>query len=181
MPITYPDFLVAVQWRAARVALGSSALRGQGAGVAGPARRFLSTLPLADFAVANAATFEARLASSTRALRRRFPRGAGSWGLARKLLNIFLREALYTSYLEERYHLQRAERLFEVPLDSITADRILASTQRPLSPWPGVKHLTWRVSAEYQACALSYARREGVARIHLDALWWGVRKPVVAA
>ena len=52
------------------------------------------------------------------------PKGAQAWGTARKALNIFLRDALYTTYLSKRYGLPRAEASLEIPLDSITAVRL---------------------------------------------------------
>ena len=168
MPYLTPsEFIDAVRARAARVAVGASALRGQGAGIAVPARAFLANLSLAEFSVSRADLFELRLATATRALRCRFPAGSGSWGLARKLLNIFLREALYTRYLADRYRLQKAEFLLELPLDSITAKKLLALPNVRLPPWPGVKYLRSRVSSQFQAVALAHAQEKGMARVHL--------------
>lgn len=99
---------------------------------------------------------------------------AASWGLARKLLNIFLRDSLYTSYLASAYGLAAAEELFKIPLDSITARRIRAENSE-LAPWPRVKNLLPPTSAAYQAQALDIARRANLARVHLDAVWWGAR------
>jgi len=42
--------------------------------------------------------------------------------MARKLLNIYLRNALYSTYLREAFELDTAEHLYEVPLDSIVAN-----------------------------------------------------------
>lgn len=174
--LTPSEFIDAVQARAARVTVGASALRGQGAGIAVPARAFLATLPLAEFSVSRADLFQLRLAKATSALRCRFPAGTGSWGLSRKLLNIFLREALYTRYLADRYRLLKTEFLLELPLDSITAKKLRALPNGGLPPWPGVKHLRWPVSSQFQAAALAHAQEKGIARVHLDAVWWGHRE-----
>lgn len=166
-------FIQAVQGRAARVTLGASALRSQGPGVADAARPFLATLSLAPFAVSSGRVFAKRLDQATVALQATFPHGSGSWGLARKLLNIFLREALYTRYLAERYQLAKAEASFELPLDSITARRLLELRGAHLPRWPGVKHLSPEASYKYQVAAAAHAADLGISRVHLDAIWWG--------
>ena len=94
--------------------------------------------------------------------------------MARKLLNIFPRDSLYTGYLSQAYRLSVAERLLEIPLDSITAKQIRKRLPE-LPRWRGVKYLDPQTSAAYQAAALLIGEREGVARVHLDAYWWGVR------
>ena len=175
------EFLVAVQARAARVAVGASAIRGQGKGVALPARNFLASLPLREFSTTRRKQFALRLDARTAELQRRFPKGTGSWGLARKLLNIFLREALYTTYLTESYKLAKSEPFLEVPLDSITGKQLCALPASSLCRWPGVKHLKPDLSAEYQAVAETHAQAAGISRVHLDALWWGQRKGEHAA
>jgi len=115
-----PRFLAAVQARTARISASASATRGQGKGVVKAARDYLTTLPLSEFALARRTLFLARLEYHTLALVKVLPAKARRWGLARKLLNIFLRDALYTTYLAERYGLKRSELFYEIPLDSIT-------------------------------------------------------------
>jgi hypothetical protein len=170
------DFLRMVQHRTARVAVSASATRGQGAGgVVESARDFLSTLKLAQFQTKDQRTFARRLNAVTKRLVARLPKRATSWGLARKLLNIFLRNSLYTTYLAREYGLATSERFLEIPLDSITARRI--RQKAPALPrWLGVKHLDPDRSTAYQAAALAIAGRKGVARVHLDTFWWGARK-----
>jgi hypothetical protein len=104
------------------------------------------------------------------------PRAGRSWGVARKVLNIFLRDALYTVYLRDAFRLGRGEGLFELPLDSITAQRLRACVPRgQLPPWVGVKRLAPDASDLYQATAQTVADGRGIARVHLDAYWWGAR------
>jgi hypothetical protein len=174
MPIV--PFIEAVQTRAARIACSVSATRGQGAGVVASGREFLAQLPLAQFAVSRPSLFQRHLDEATQGLCNAFPKSGRSWGLARKVLNIFLRDALYTTYLSEKFGLSRAEQCFEVPLDSITARHLRQAAGRGALPrWLGVKHLTPQTSAAYQAFAAEYAASHGIARAHLDTYWWGHR------
>lgn len=165
-----------VQRRAARVAITASPTRGAGGpGVVACARDFMGGLNLARFGTNNQRVFSRRLDATTLRLEACLPKRASSWGLSRKLLNIFLRDALYTTYLSRRYGLAAAERFLEVPLDSITTKRI-----RVLAPelprWPGVKYLDPDLSAAYQTAARHIASKMGLARVHLDSYWWGGRE-----
>jgi hypothetical protein len=168
-------FLKAVQQRTARVAISASACRGGGsAGVVQAARDATADLDLGRFATRDRAAFARALDAATKKLLRALPRRARAWGLARKLLNIFLRDSLYTGYLRDAHGLQRAERFFEIPLDSITAAR-LHDLAPKLPRWAGVRCLDPSTSAEYQSVALLAARKKDLARVHLDAFWWGAR------
>lgn len=168
--------LRAIQHHNARAAIGSSSMRGAGStGVVRSARSFLSEMPLRPFGTSSASTFLSRLNMATDELKQALPKGAQRWGLARKGLNIFLRNCLYTTYLCEEYNLARAEFFFEVPLDSITGTRLMKESRVDLSPWKTVRGLKARTSAEYQAAAATLGDEKGIARVHLDALWWGER------
>ena len=134
----------------------------------------MHSLNVAQFATRDRVEFQRALDRQTQRLVVVFPRGRGSWGLARKLLNIFLRDCLYTAYLNDAYGLGAAEGLLEIPLDSITANR-LRQAKPDLPRWRGVKYLDPQLSAAYQAAATLVAKRERVARVHLDAYWWGAR------
>ena len=136
----------------------------------------LATLDLRQFGVSRQALFRRRLDRATDRLARALPRRGRSWGVARKLINIFLRDALYTSYLREAFQLDRAEELLELPLDSITARRLRAEVGRGQLPrWRGVKRISPAASAEFQAAAAAVAAAHNVSRVHLDAFWWGSR------
>src|SRR5262249_55604340 len=152
-------FLRAVQQRCARVAVGASTVRGQRApGLVQAARAHLATLDLQQFGVSGPALFRRRLDRATERLARSLPLRGRSWGVARKLLNIFLRDALYTSYLREAFRLDRAEHLLELPLDSITAKRLQAEVGRGRLPrWQGVKRVSPAASTELQAAAAAIA------------------------
>jgi hypothetical protein len=179
--MTQDEFIQTVQSRAARIAVGASTVRGRGnAGAVAASRTFLRRLDLATFGVSDSTTFEAELNRATDELRVALPRTCQHWGMARKILNIFLRDCLYTSYLVSAFHLDRAEQFLELPLDSITAKQLRnAAGQRSLQPWPGVKHLTMQVSASFQKVAADEASKRGIARVHLDAFWWSVGRDEV--
>jgi len=174
--MTNDKLLGAVQSRAARAAIGASAMRGRGnKGAAAACRSFLCQLDLSPFGTADGDAFARELDRSTRELLAKLPREARHWGLARKALNIFLRDAFYTTYLDSAFHLRRAEHLFEIPLDSITATQLKRATGRAVLPrWPGVKHVAPSLSSEFQKAAAVQARKKGIARVHLDAYWWSL-------
>ena len=102
------------------------------------------------------------------------------WGLARKLLNIFfLLDCFYTTYLNKAFRLNRAKRFFELPLDSITGISVWEAVPRGTLPrWPGVKNSTPKISALFQKAAAEEAKRLGIVRVHLDALWWSAGRDV---
>ena len=181
--MTKAEFLRVVQSHAARVAPGASAVRGRGnAGTVAASREFLRSVSLRCFAVRDSSIFAAELDRTTQRLRAALPGKARHWGLARKILNIFLRDCLYTTYLSEAFYLQRAERFLELPLDSITATELRRAAGRGVLPrWPGVKHVTPALSAWFQAIAAKEAAARQIARIHLDALWWSAGRDANAA
>ena len=169
-------FIQAVQSRVARISVSASATRGNGAGVVAAGRSFLARLPLTAFANSRPSVFHQRLDAATNELSISLPAGARSWGLARKLLNIFLRDALYTTYRADAFKLQKVDALLEIPLDSITAGRLRKEAgRRKLPGWPRVKHLTPEVSKSYRLFAAQFAATKGIAPVHLDAHWWGHR------
>jgi hypothetical protein len=175
--MTELDFIRMIQSRAARIAVGPSTVRGRGnAGSVTAARNFLRRLDLSAFGVNDADTFASELDRATEMLRTALPHGAQHWGIARKALNIFLRDCFYTSYLMSAFHLDRVESFLELPLDSITAKRLCDAPSGTLLRWPGVKHLTAPVSEQLQRVAADEARKLQIARVHLDAFWWSVAR-----
>lgn len=173
---TQAELLKALQVRAARIALGPFTTRGRGsAGAVKAGREFLNFLPVAQFGTSNLQKFRSALEAGTLGLKDAFPRGSRYWGLARKGLNIFLRDCLYTVYLRDAHSLNLAERFFEVPLDSLTGEALFKVAAGRLPRWHTVRGLTRELSDEYQAIASEYADSKGIARVHLDVFWWGTR------
>lgn len=180
--MTKEELLCAIQSRAARIAVGASAARGRGnGGVVDASRQFFSLLDLSQFGGAPA-DFDTMLDGATNDLLATLPSTARHWGLARKLLNIFLRDCLYTTHLESAYRLGASERLFELPLDSITAKALKRATGRGRLPqWPGLKHLAPHMSHTFQHAAEYSAVSRAIARVHLDAVWWSLDRDTGAA
>ena len=101
------------------------------------------------------------------------PAGARRWGVARKLLNIYIRDCVYSAHLRSAYSLGQIEPFCEVPLDSITAEKLRESDAGTWLPaWPGVGRLTPEVSAQYQVVATQIARGRRLRPVHLDVFWW---------
>ncbi len=109
------DLLRAIQSRAARIAVGASTVRGRGhTGTVREARHHFSKMDLRVFGVASS-RFRAVLDRETLRLQSALPIAARRWGIARKLLNIFLRDCFYTGQLSEAYRLATLETEFEIP------------------------------------------------------------------
>ena len=164
----------ALQRYVAVTSVGASAVRGSPTGTADSAREFLAAVSLRQFGTNRERAFRERLDSATEELRRALPAKRKHWGLARKLINIFLHNAFYNHYLRTHYRLDKAELFFEVPLDSAVARglRREQSTGEKLPRWRGLVSLTAEENAEYQESAAGLARNWGVARVHLDAVLW---------
>lgn len=176
--MTDNELLRAFQSQVARISVGASTVRGRGnAGVVAASRAYLRQLDLRVFGQPTKDRFSNHLDAATIGLRDSLPRGARHWGLARKVMNIFLRDCLYTTYLDAAFGLRRNEAYLELPLDSITAVQLKRAVGRGRLPaWPGVKHLTEPLSARFQDAASVEATRRGIPRIHLDAIWWSVSR-----
>lgn len=159
--------------RLARLTVGPSTVRGKGnAGVLLVAREFLTHVSLPQFATNEDRKFRRHLDLTTDLLCKSFPPAARHWGLARKVLNIFLRDCFYSWHLCTHWNLHRAEHSFELPLDGIVG-RKLNQIDPQLPRWDAIKRLTPVMSDAFQASAQQHAKSLGLTRVHLDALWWG--------
>jgi hypothetical protein len=156
------------------LSVGPSTVRGQRTpGLVAQCRRMLAAINLESLAVNEDAKFRALLDERTLALQHDLPSGCQHWGLARKLLNIFLRSALYNTYLRERFKLAQAEAFLELPLDRQTATGLISrSASHRLPRWTGVKHLQPEASELFQRRASEIAREHQIARVHLDITLW---------
>ena len=170
-----PDCLLKLlQTRTAQLAIGPSTLRNQGAPkVVANTREFLKELDLAHFKMDSPKAFMIALNEETERLQSALPRGARHWGTARKALNIFLRDVLYNRYLCNEYGFRNVEPWLELPLDSKAAKGLLAEFEgSSLARWRNIKDLTAVMSDDYQNIAKQVAERRGIARIHLDLIYW---------
>ena len=157
--------------------VGASTVRGlKTKGVAAAARKALQRVDLKPYGRSKNSRFHLLLDRDTERVRLALPRGARHWGVARKVLNIFLRGALYNTYLNLEFKLSVNEANFEIPLDSVSASGIRnARTQRPRPRWDGVKHVTPESNRIFQDSAKEIAEERGTSRVHLDAEFWGGR------
>jgi hypothetical protein len=167
------QFIKRLQARVAMLAIPASALRNQGApGVVDAARCFLTALDLRTLAVKSSAQFRERLNDNTKKLRLRFPTGAqSSWGGARKAINLFLRDVVYSEPLCEFYDLSHIGPWLELPLDK-EAHRGLKADFPKVASWSGVKDLRWRSNAKMQGIATLIAKGRQIRRIDLDVIYW---------
>ena len=159
-------------WTAER-AVGASTVRGAGVrGVVSAARGALERVNLGRFKVRSRAQFLKVLDQETEKIRRKLPEGVRHWGIARKVLNIFLRDVVYNRHLSLQLGLCRIECWLELPLDSLVAKGIRASSKEDKLPrWRTVKGLTRDVSDRYQTAARRIAKKEEVHPIHLEYYW----------
>ncbi|MDP2857147.1 MAG: hypothetical protein Q8P50_04120 [Bacillota bacterium] len=143
----------------------------------GAAREYLLRLDLHRFSTPDADTYRVVLDQVTAELQEAMPRAGGSWGVARKILNIFIRDASYHVALNEAYRLAAPQRWMEMPLDSLTATGLKRAVGRGRLPqWPGVKHLDPTLSDRFQAAAAVVAEEKDLMRVDLDVIWWGLRR-----
>jgi len=162
------------QHRVSELAVGSSALRNQGAKeVIKISRVYFDSLNLTSFVKQNEIDFKKRLNSATKRLVNRLPEGAKNWGTARKALNLFLRDVLYNSYLSKNYSFRKIEKYLEVPLDSFVIKGIKNDSKgNSLPKWKGIKYLKSEDSKIFQSKAKEIAKGKEIAKVHLDLLYW---------
>ena len=183
------DFVLALRRHQARVSITQPTVRSQGAGTLHAAWAFLSSdLDLRRLRTSSERKYLVRLDDATVAFAKRLgppksrggARSSGSWGLARKLLNIYIRDCVYSRLLCAHYRLEAIEPFLEVPLDSFVAKGLIAEATtrgqtRRLPRWSTIKGLERAESDLYQAFASELAAERGHARIHLDVVLWGAR------
>ena len=171
-----PD-IDSIQRYIAYVSVGASTVRGlRTKGVVAAARDALRKVDLSRYAETDKNTFGKILDLDTNRVKRKLPENAQHWGVARKVLNIFLRGCLYNVYLNKHYKLSKLESYFEIPLDSLTANGIRdATTAKPKPRWPGVKHVNAEINKTFQKLASEIANEKDTYPVHLDAIFWGGR------
>lgn len=164
------DFLINVQEFLAN-AFSVSIVRRMGpTGTLDCVRRFLKEIDLASLDI-EPPRYAQELDTLTEALQQALPKGARNWGVARKCLNLFFRDAFYNFYLRRSFGLSRFENVLEIPLDSYVG-RALRLEDDALPRWRTVKGLTPEVSERFQAVAQRVAKRERTHRVHLDVVYW---------
>ena len=175
------SFIDELRAHQSRVSITSSTVRSQGAGTGEIARRFLAEeLEIARLRAPSERAYLARLDEATEALRNRLKGKARTFGLARKLLNIYIRDCVYSRILCAHYRLEPIERFLELPLDGIVGRALIRAARergqfRRLPKWVSIRALSREDSGAYQAYAIELAAERSLARVHLDVTLWGAR------
>lgn len=173
-PISKAQFLRMIQQFAAVEAVGTSAVRGQPAGTKKAIQNILARTDLNRMPRRSRAQFERWLDRQTIRIQRGLPSRAKPWGIARKTLNLFLRDCLYNHFLRTTYNFPAVEDWLEVALDGVVAGALKRSADRGALPrWLGLGHVTRDASDRFQAYAEDLADRLGLpARVYLDNYLW---------
>jgi hypothetical protein len=144
-------------------------------GVASCAIDFLSGLNLSAFV--DPASFPSLLEDRTRKLASHLPEGARYWGRARKLLNIFLREASYNYLLRQTFGLGNLGEVLEIPLDQHVANGLRRDAPGRVPRRTTIIGLKPEQSAIYQSVAREVAwEKYRTYRANLDLWYWRPEK-----
>lgn len=173
--------------RIAQIAVGASAIRNQGgSGLIEICRDYFENkIDLNELfkALPEKSEFILFLDNHTDEIVRLFPNNAKSWGAARKGLNLFFREICYNKYFADKFQLPfefsaNNEKLnhLEVPLDNDVATGLIQQFPNELPKWNRIKNLTKDESNKYQNKAEKLAKQKGIAKVHLDLLFWREKK-----
>jgi hypothetical protein len=162
-----------IQKRIANTSVGTSTVRGQPKGTAIIARKQLQSVNLKDFSDASEDQFTNVLDAYTEKLKNKLP--SNSWGIARKVLNIFLFQAAHDVFLNRNYTLDKITRYLEVPLDNPNAKKLkkIAKSEGKNLYWKNIYSLVPETSNQFQEYARKYAyQKYNCERCYLDIFWW---------
>jgi hypothetical protein len=173
--------------RIAQVSIGASAIRNQGgSGLIKILRDYfeIEINPSTFFkALPKKKSYRDYLDYHTDIILKRFPKGAESWGGARKGLNLFLRDLVYNGYFANKYNvpteyskLNLFMKYMEVPLDKEVANGIIQYSQNATPKWTNIRRLTPEISEIFQEQADIIANQKGTARVNLDLIYWRSEK-----
>jgi hypothetical protein len=164
------ELITWMQKRAANSAVGASTIRGMApAGTAKVIKDYLRGIDVKSVKARTESGFMKNLDSVTDGLIKVLPHGSKHWGMARKCVNIFLRNCLYNRYLCSHYKLEPLEEWLEIPLDSHVGKGLITHSKiNSLPKWEKVIALTREQSAQYQQAARELAKKKRVCRVHLD-------------
>ena len=167
-------FIASVQKFMAIQAVSASTVRGLPAGSLGKIQAYLGRLRLGRLAGMDGSDYARWLDAKTRDLQNKLRGCRKRWGLARKVLNLFIRQCLYNTYLSRKFRLARVQKHMEMPLDSKVARGLKEDAGRgALPPWPRLIRLDRNTSQKFQEHAEDYASRKGLpARVFLDNYLW---------
>jgi hypothetical protein len=181
--MTEKEFYQLLHRRLSQISIGASAIRNQGSGGLIKILRqyFEKKVNLEDFikSLNDETQYRNFLNGHTKNILTLFPDTVQSWGAARKGLNLFLREIIYSKFFSYRFSLpdnfeefNQLLKFMEVPLDKEVANGLIADSNGQLPKWINIKHLTPTLSEIYQSQAFIIATYENVARVNLDLKYW---------
>lgn len=177
------QFLKLNHRRLAQIAIGASAIRNQGgSGLVEILRTYFEkeiNLKMFVSSLSNEKRYKRFLNTHTENILKRFPKGAKSWGAARKGLNLFLRDIVYNKFFSQKYSIPADFeefnyfiRFMEIPLDKDVASQIYRNSNAALPKWTNIKKLTPVINDLFQQQAYVLGRSQGIARVNLDLVYW---------
>lgn len=181
--MTEQQFYQLLHRRLSQIAVGASAIRNQGSsGLIKILRQYFETKIELDIfieSLVEETKYSDFLNEHTSKILLLFPDKAQSWGAARKGLNLFLREIVYSNFFSHRFSLpdnfeqfNQVVKFMEVPLDKDVANGLISDSNGQLPRWVNIKNLTHTLSDIYQNQAAIIAEKENVARVNLDLKYW---------
>ena len=161
-----------IQKRIANISVGPSTVRRQPRGTVNIARNYLQSINLKYFSNVSEDRFRTVLDEHTEKLKNKLP--SHSWGIARKVLNIFLFQATHDIILNRKYTFDKIIAFLEVPLDNPNAEKLkgFAKLDGINLVWKNIHSLRPEVSKEFQEYARQYASQKECERCYLDLYWW---------
>jgi hypothetical protein len=180
--MTINEFEELLLRRIAQVSIGASSLRNQGdKGIIGYMRNYFEKKIDVDVffnLLKNENEFKVFLNSHTTQI---FQQNEVKipWGAARKGLNLFLRDLVYSNYFSHKFKIPSdfiefniAVRNLEVPLDNDVAQGIIHDSRNENLKWNTIKRLRYETHESFQNQALLIANEKGIARVNLDLIYW---------
>ena len=153
-----------IQKRIANISVGSSTVRGQPKG----------TVKIQEFSnMKEDNRFQNLLDNHTLLLKEKLP--SKSWGIARKVLNIFMFQASRDILLNRKYSLDGIISYLELPLDNPNAKRLVkfAKSKDIRLNWRNIYSLDAETNKQFQVFAKHYAHDTFQCdRCYLDVYWW---------
>lgn len=179
-PVSKEQFINKCRNRVIETCIGASTVRGQNyPGLLNKSRMILTKIDVNTFYKAlNNYTYNNFLDRETLKFIKAFGKSKKpSWGITRKILNLYFRDLVYNSYISGyyRFNIHDKSKLnqMEVPLDSFVARGINDNKQGlSLPKWTTIKDLKSELSLLYQQSASEKANALNIARPHLDLFLW---------
>jgi hypothetical protein len=161
-----------IQEWVAKSTVGISTVRGQPAGTMQVGIDFIKKINLSDFRQIPLEKFEKTLDSYTNGLADHLT--GKSWGISRKILNLFLIQAFHDKYLSEVFLLEPLKNWLELPIDGPTANRLIESATSEdiiLPEWSSLRYLDKDTNSMYQEYGQILAENKRCARYQLELIW----------